>query len=283
MAFWIEIFGRGIFAPAAASLVIIFALRITKSEIAGRYSAGIALSAAYCVGYLLLPGWAELTPRRHWQWTFYLALIAVVLGCVASTGRPLAIQRWISFLLAALLAAWLLVPTWPDLTPPRTVWIPLLATYLLVLAATAEPLAARLPPAVFTGCCALAAACVALLIAAYVSVTYARLAGIAAAGLVGCWAASLVDRNFKALSLGLGYSLMVGGLAFVGTIEPRQPLVGILVAPAAPLMLWFFTMPALHRAGATTKIVVGLALVLSALGISIGLVAAESIAAGNDA
>jgi hypothetical protein len=43
------------------------------------------------------------------------------------------------------------------------------------------------------------------------------------------------------------YAVLAGGSAFVGTIEPSPPLPIILVAPAAPLVLWLFAVGPLAR------------------------------------
>ena len=84
------------------------------------------------------------------------------------------------------------------------------------------------------GVLALAAASLAVFTAAFVSVTYGQLAGIAAAGLAGCLASDL-SRTRTASFRGLvpAYAVLVAGTAFVGFIEPTPPLPGILVAACA--------------------------------------------------
>jgi hypothetical protein len=263
----IEFVGGGIVAPAAIAIVVFLLVRVILSPEAGeRYSASVAFAAAYVAGYLLVAAWA---PDRHWQWTFYLVLIVAVVGPVAAA-RGLAVgERWILYLLLALVSAWLLVPNWPNLVPPRTVWVAVLTLYLFVLTALLAPLARRIPSATFVGSLAISSICVSILVTAFISINYGELAGIAAAGLVGCWVASFFWWQRSALGVELAYSVIVGGLAFIGCVEPLQPYLGLLVAPAAPLALWCGDLlPALRRLHRPLRTVVQIALVVAVLGVA---------------
>ena len=78
-----------------------------------------------------------------------------------------------------------------------------------------------------------------MLVAAAVSLTYGQLSAAAAAALLGC---SLVF-SFSAdpdhvRGLIPAYAAIIGAWAFVGCIEPADPVWGLLLAPAAPLALW---------------------------------------------
>jgi hypothetical protein len=277
----IEIVGGGGVVPAAIAVAVFLGVRLLLSpEVGQRYSAAIAFAAAYSVGYVLLPSWAKVAPERHWQWTLYLALIAGSVGPIAAAGGLAVIERWILFFLVALVSASLLVPSWPDLEPPRAVWLCVLTTYIFVLAALLELLARRIPATILIGSLALASVCTAALTAAYVSVTHGRLAGIATASLAGSWVACFASWQKSAAGLALAYSVIVGGLAFIGCVEPRQPYVGLLVAPLAPLALWCSIPPAVQRLHAPTRTVVQIALVAAVLG---GATAAVFIAGSGAA
>src|SRR5262249_49861189 len=86
------------------------------------------------------------------------------------------------------------------------------------------------------------------LTAAFVSITYGQLAGLAAAALAGC-SASGRSRSRETSFRGLvpAYAILVGGTAFVGFIEPSPPLRGLLLAANAPLALWAFAAGPLSR------------------------------------
>ncbi len=186
----------------------------------------------------MLGSWTDLAPTRHWQWTFYVAVVAAALGPIAAAKGLVLPERWLLLLMGAFAAAWLLVPNWPSLQPPRSTWIPLLTTYLFALAALIEPLFDRLPATRILALLSTSALCVAVLVAAFVSLTYAQFAVGSAAALAGCSLAARHSNTVTSSGLGLGYTVIVGGWAFIGAIEPTTPLVGVLVAPLAPLALW---------------------------------------------
>jgi len=170
--------------------------------------------------------------------------------------------------LLAIASAWLLVPTWATLWPPRPVTIPLLAAYLFLLMTLLAALPDRLVGRRFVALLAAAGVTTAALIAIGVSLKVGLVAVAAAAALAGCTIAAFLPRaNSRfADSLALGkivnafwanssfgdspahshrgvipvFVILIGGLAFVGTIEPQPPLPIILLAPAAPLALWLF-------------------------------------------
>jgi hypothetical protein len=274
----IEIVVAGVIVPAAVSFAAFWlSRRFLSDEISSRYATAIAFAAAYCVGYLLLPSWAELAPKRHWHWTPYLALAAAVIGPISAASGLHLVERWVLYFVTAFVSAWLLVPTWASLQPPRSVCVPLLAAYLFLLAALLESLLSRLPAVAISAQLTISSVCVAVLIAGFVSVTYARPAGIAAAALAGvCVAAYLTQVAATARGLGLGYAVTVGGWAFIGCIEPHQPALGLLFAPVAPLSLWWCVSGPVSRLHGRTAATVQTVVVLFHLAIAIGLVAMTS-------
>ena len=232
---------RGIAAPAAVSLVVALLLGRLSSETWRRYAASIAFAAGYCAGFALIRPWDELVPSRHWQWTFYFALAAAAVGPISAAAGIHRIERWLLLVLSALVAAWLLVPTWDSLQPSRIVWVPLLTGYLFLLAAALEPLAGILPARNLLGLLTLAAGGSAALITAAVSLNYGQAAGAAAAALLGCTLALLLSANADHLrGMIAAYTAIAGAWAFVGCIDPQVPVPGLLLAPAAPLVLWCF-------------------------------------------
>jgi hypothetical protein len=267
----------GAVVPAATAVgVYVLVARLLTAETAQRYAAALAFGIAFAVGYGLLSARADLIPKRHWHWIPYLALGAAVLGPIGAARGLGAAERWLLSLLAALGAAALLVPHWASLKPPRTTWVPVLTAYLGLLAALLEPLAGRVPARTLLAAMALAAACVAALIAGFVSLTYARPALSAVAALAGCWVACWFGLRFlPARGLGLAYAVVVGGWAFVGCIDPPRPLAGLLVAPAAPLALWACVRGPIARASGLPATAARIAAVLRVLGTAAGLVLAS--------
>jgi len=241
---------------------------VLPRELSERYRLGAALVVGFIVGNWLLTDGAPLVPSRHWHWLPHLAAGAAVIGGLTLAGGMSWPERILGYALLTIVAAWLLVPDWEELQPPRAYLIGLLAGYFTVLASLLTALPARLQAATFAALLTAAATAVALLITAEVSMTYGLPAAIAAAALAGCFVASLLTRSASkgristrsvsegnpspALATPLRglipvYAVLAGGLAFVGTIEPAPPMWTIMVAPAAPLALWLFAAGPLAR------------------------------------
>jgi hypothetical protein len=235
----IEIVGYCILAPAAVSLAIYwFAQRHLHPGAAERYPAAVALAAGYCTGYILL-GWPnDVLPTRHWHWTLYLAPAAAVLGPIAVSKGLALPERWLLLLAAVVAAAWVLVPHWSNLQPPRSVLVPLLAAYMFLLAISLEQLLRRFPAPRALAALGVSAMFIAVAAAAFIHVmTYAQFAAAAGAALVGCSAAARFLNAESVRGLGLAYAVIVGGWAFILCIELQPANPGILIAPAAPFAL----------------------------------------------
>jgi hypothetical protein len=228
----------------AAAAMAWLGRRVLPQNVAERYVLGIALAVGFFSGYWLLPNdWAPLIPTKHWHWLPYLSAAAVIGGLAATLGVSWP-ERLVAYGLLSLVAAWQLVPLWEELQPSRPYSVPLLASYLTVLAALLAALPDRLLGSSFVGLLVMAAGAVALMVAVGVSLKYGQVAAIAAAALAGCFGASLLAVTDKCPLVARGvipvFVLLVGSLAYVGTIEPSPPIPILLVAPAAPLMLWLF-------------------------------------------
>jgi hypothetical protein len=290
MNFLVEALGVGVAVPAAVSLgVYSAAARLPWGDACRRYAAPAAFAAAFSFAYALMPKWAELIPARHWHWMLYLVPAAAAIGAVAAADGLKRPDRLLLFLLAAIVSAWLLLPHWLKLPAwlaennslgltPRAVYVPILAAYLLAIAALFEPLGRRLPATSVLGGMALTAVCLAVLCGALVSVMYGEMATIAAAALVGCWVgACILPQPAAARGITLAYAVAVGGWAWIGCIEPRPPLLALMLVPAAPLALWTcaFGRPAQLRGFKGAALHLGV--VLIALALAAGLVIAYSM------
>ena len=264
----IEILGFGGILPATVSIATVFLLRrVSPRNVSGRYAAAVGFALAFFVGYVLLPSPAALVPARHWHWLPYLGIGAAIIGPVGLATGVSKPESWLLHFLLAIVAAWLLVPTWSSLQPPRSVYIPILIGYFFLLTAFLTPLPARLPGRLFPTLLFVVSACVATLIAAFVSVSYGRIAGVAAAATFGSLVTSGLHNDDENTGLLPAYVVVVGGAAFVGCVEPQPPLIGILCLPATPLALWVFMLRPLNRlegvaasAARTTTVLVPLAI-----------------------
>lgn len=251
-------------APAAIAAAALVASGRMSDE-RRHAAAAIAFAAAYFAGCLLVRPWGELWPSRHFHWPAYLALAAGVLGPISMFADRQMMTRMAFFLLASIAAAFVLVPDYPRLQPPRWLLMPLMTGYLFLLAASLEPLAKRASASLLLGLVTFSAAASAALIGSQVSLTYGTGAMIAAAALAGCWIASLFVAERSAAGLSLSYALVVGGWSFIGCMGSRPRLMALMVAPLAPLALWCCTWGPLARLEGASAIVVPAAIVAAIL------------------
>ncbi len=265
----IEILGYGGIVPAAVSIAVAFGCRrLLPPAISERYAAAAALATAFFVGDALLP-WTELLPKRHWQWLPYAGVVAMLAGPLTLASGVHAAERWLMHLVLALATACLLVPAWSTLQPPRPVFIGILAAYLFLLMSGLDALPGRLLGRLFLAHLIIVTMVVAVLLAVAVSVKFGQLAGIATAALAGCWASSFFGAQaVSPRGMIPVFVVLVGGLAFVGCIEPQQPMFGMLLAPAAPLTLWAFTRGPLARLGGKQAAAAQMAIVLTPLAVA---------------
>jgi hypothetical protein len=241
---------------------------VLPRQLAERYRLSVALVVGFFVGNWLLPDSTPLVPIKHWHWLPYLAAGAAAIGGLTLGGGVWWPERLVAYALLAVVTAWLLVPHWEELAPSRPYLIGLLAAYFTVLASLLAAMPARLLGATLAAPFTVSSIAVALLITMEVSMMYGQLAAMAPASLAGCLVATLLTRSVSEgpiptrsvseessllpLATALRglipvYAVLVGGLAFVGTIEPAPPLWPIMLAPAAPLMLWLFAASPLAR------------------------------------
>ena len=264
-----------VLAPAAGAVVVLWiGQRFLPRELRRGWAA-LAFAGGFWLGYALL-AWlqsrSDFRPTRHWQWIPYLTLLAAAVAAATTIARLHVAIRWALLAAVAIFSAWLLVPTWPDLAPSRAVTTPILAAYIFLITILLEPLESRLSPTVITSHLALSAACSAGFIAAFVSLTYGEPAGIAAATFAGCAVGAwLFPDAITVRALALVYAVNVGGWAFTGTINPRPPLIALLVTPLAPLALWTCTAGLQARKRGVATIALQTAAVLVVLMIAGGL------------
>jgi hypothetical protein len=166
-------------------------------------------------------------------------------------------------LVIAGVAAWLLAPNWPDLEPPRHVFVLRLGGGLFALMTLLAALPARMLGPQFPFLLFASASATAVVIAEPVSLQYGQVAALASAALLGCTTSTWLGVKGAALrGLVPVYAVLVGGMAFTGSIEPEPPIYAILLAPLAPWMLWLCAYGPLSRLSGVKGAAVQCALVL---------------------
>jgi hypothetical protein len=263
----IGVYGGAI--PFAVALALVYLIgRLSPALLFDRFAMAAALAVAFFVGWVLLPdGWTPLKPQRPWHWLPYLGLLAAVLGAIGYTQSAWSPQRLATNVVAATVAAWLLAPNWPDLEPPRYVYILLLGGYQFALMTLLDALPDRLLGRLYPFLLFAATSTTAIVIALPRVLTLGQITGIATASLFGCIAAGMfVFRDRVTRGLTPVYAILVGGIGFWGSIDP-EPAYSILLAPLAPLMLWLCAHGPLARLAGRKAVAAQLAVVLVPLAI----------------
>jgi hypothetical protein len=217
------------------------ASRYLPTSVRDGFAFPAAAALGFFAGYALLPrDSAPLLPSQSRDFLPYLALIAAVASASAAGRRPFI--RWTIFLITIALAASLLTPTWAIFGLTRPASIVVLIVYLLLLSLTLETVPPRLTGRIYVALLSISTAALAVVVGAYLSIKFAQLAAIAAASLAGCFAAACLASQFAPQQSSRGiiplFVVLVGGLAYVSSIEPDPPLLGFLVVPLIPLSIW---------------------------------------------
>jgi hypothetical protein len=263
-----EVLLKGVAAP----LLVAFAATLVSMRLsAGRRGVGaIGLIAGQVLGTALAVwGQADWFPDRNLEWVPWVTVGAAIVGPMVVAMGLASVERWLLTALASLAAAALIVPPWPDLWPSRPYSMLAVVGSFLLLARGVDGIARRTPPRLL----AIAIACTALLapmlIAALVSLKLSEAALVTAASLVGALAALFIRPDESAVrGLALPYAIAVGGWCYVSAIElppPEPPVIELLVAPLAPLILWLVSVGPLAAKSLRLRWAIGLVLVLGYL------------------
>lgn len=255
------VIGEWLLPLAFAVIAAWWTRTVMLPQVAARYGASIPFAVAYVVGYIALPDFAPLVPSRHWHWLFYLVPLACGLSALnlLEGVRPWERAAWHGLLVCG--AACCLVPTWETLRPARGGWMTIFAlnagglilTLNAVVSRSARPpVSAGTPVAAksrdsladFSFFLLITSLVVAGLIGAFVSLTLARVAGLGVLASASVLLARIFLGNTGDLR-GIMPAFVVAtcGMSLAGCLDPRTPLLGLLVTPWAPAMMgltpWF--------------------------------------------
>ncbi len=240
----LELAGLVLLPTVTAFALAVACLKLLPAA-ARRYSLAAATALGFLVGSCLYPDRQPLLPERHWHWLPYLGVLAVWLGSVPE--RMPGWLRGLGFAGIAALAGGQLVPGYADLKPAWYVLTPLLAVYFFAIIGLLTLLPERLRGRLFLFLLAVTALGTTLLVTSEVSLRMGLYSLRIPLALATCGIVSLlvpVPPPTKLASVVLPLIsvavVLVGGLAFGATISLTEPRWLLLLAPAAPLMLWLF-------------------------------------------
>jgi hypothetical protein len=150
----------------------------------------------------------------------------------------------------AVAAAWVLVPTWDDLEPSRTVYLVVTVIYVTGLTGLLEPLARRFQGPLLPAMLWATMTTAAVVLALSGSLRFAQIALAGAAALFGIMLVACFRRNANMLTgVSSIFSVMAIGSLLIGQVNSfsEVPLSSYVLVPLAPLLLWFCTTGPLSR------------------------------------
>jgi hypothetical protein len=129
----------GLATAAVALVTAVLWHRLLPVQLGSRFALPLGAAVGFCAGYWFLGEWTSLVPERHRQWLPWLAILAALAGGNAASDIWRTTRRrglfFGIFAALSLVSAWLLVPHWATLWPPRLAMVPLVTVYLVSLMA----------------------------------------------------------------------------------------------------------------------------------------------------
>ncbi len=276
-----EIALRGGVIPALAALAFFLAIGwLWPIDVARRYRAGLSFAFGAFIGFVLLPATKTLAPLQFYDWILYLGILAALVSGLTRAEGVTRGERWSTVYVFAPVAAWLIVPGWPELAPAWQIQWAGLSLAIMLLTALLYPLPLLLPGRAFPWWLMLATVTTSVLMLEQLSETFGVLAALPAGALAGCGVAALFARKAPDWrSLVLPYALLALGYAYTGAVYPTDPQWLMLLVPIAPLALWCCSVGPLARLTGIRATVVQAAFVIVPLVIIAALVRATASAA----
>jgi hypothetical protein len=257
----IEIALRGGIIPALAAVALFILIGwLWPKEVARRYRCGAAFTVGMLIGLVLLPSTTTLAPSQFWHWIPYLGILAAFLSGLTRAEGVTRSERWTAVYVFAPIAAWMIVPKWPELVPTWQIQWAGLSLAIILVTALLYPLPQLLPGRAFPWWLAAATASVLLFDQ---SETFGMLAALPAGALAGCAATSVFVRELPDWrSIVLPCVIVVLGYAYTGAVYPSEPQWLLLLVPIAPLALWICSVGPLARISGPRAVAVQAACVI---------------------
>ena len=273
----LEIALRGGVIPALAALVLFVLISgLWPSGVARRYLCGVAFALGAFIGFVLLPATKTLAPAQFWEWIVYLAILAAFLSGLTRAEGVTRGERWTAVYVFAPVAAWLIVPKWPELVPAWPIQWAGFSLAIMLLTALLHPLPQLLPGRAFPWWLMLVMAAISVLLFDQ-SETFGVLAALPAGALAGCAAAAIfASEPPDWRSFVLPYVLAAVGYAYTGAVYPPEPQWLMLLVPFAPVVLWICCFGPLARLSGARAVVVQAACVIVPLVIIAALLRANT-------
>lgn len=214
-----------------------------------RQAAGFGLGAAFFLGVHLIK-LSDWLPTQPWMWLPYVVLAAALCGPLSIAPGVSWFERIILYGVLATIAAWLLVPTWSSLEPPRWIWWIGTAAAMTIGGLSLEFVAsrergARLPLMLF-----FLISVTSVLVMLSGSARFAQVLIAMAGGLLGCaltgWIKSR-EGTFSGAGLATSFGLI--GMLMTAKVNSftKIPFASYATLAAVPLLLVLVALPPMSK------------------------------------
>lgn len=210
-----------------------------------RQAAGFAVGVGFFLGVRLVE-LSDWLPTQPWMWFPYIVLAAALCGPLSVAPGVSWFERIILYGVLATTAAWLLVPTWSTLEPPRWIWWVGTAGVMTLGGLSIEFIAsrdrgARLPLMLF-----ILFSVTSVLVMLSGSARFAQLMIAFSGGLLGCALTGWIKSGEGGFSgAGLATSFALVGMLMTAKVNSftKIPFASYASLAAVPLVLVLVAMP----------------------------------------
>ncbi len=288
----------GAAVPAVTSLLVTtVAARFLSRGASLRLVCPLAVAGGFLAGYWLLR-LGPIVPQIDRDWVPYAVLLAVLPAAIPLRGRRADLLRCALLGGVVLVAAAVLVPTWPSLNPSRAVYLTVWSIYTIAVACVMTVIARRQRttesssedsveikaesvrptrgglPWLATMILALAAASAVLALSGSLRFAQTTTAGMAAfAGLLlGLW---YQDRRPALDGVAIVYTLLICSALLTGKVNSFSsiPTISYMILPLAPIA-YGLALPAGSKCRNWKRTLIAVAIATAVCGVGLGLAAA---------
>jgi hypothetical protein len=212
-----------------------------------RIASRVIAALGIIIGLLLLASKTSLAPGQFYEWVLYLAVFGAFLSGLTRAEGVTRGERWTGVYVFAPIAAWMIVPHWPEFVPSWRIQWAGMSLAIMLLTGLLYPLSQLLPGRAFPWWLMLAMATTSVLLFDQ-SETFGVMAALPTGALAGCAVAAMAAKETPDWrSAVLPFVVFLVGYAYTGAVYPTEPNWLMLLLPFAPLALWICTIGPLAR------------------------------------
>lgn len=225
--------------PVVVSIIVVTAiLRLPGLARLAPASGAIGLATGFCAGWAQQE-WTTLLPMRYLDWLPWVSVLLAIVGVGFAVKVPRKILIPLTGM-ACLLAAWLLVPSFPRLQPARPIAFAMIGAVSILLIGPLEHSAVRINTRLLTACLMATGTAASIVLAQSFSLKFAQIGGMLTASLAGSLLTGKSAAERTSVGLQVVFVTMLANLMFIGYANSSSdvPVYSYALVVVAPLSLW---------------------------------------------